>query len=932
MTLTVNTTLPSTLQALLRSHAPNASLLANLGSQALLLSADTPLLVVRDLTPPDEWFDSGELIWLTRDGALLGLMWSQQAVAESTVHLLTILLSAARTDSSQREANVLITQLPEGAAWLSGDLVFQQVSRKFLELHHLSAAQVVGQSFDTLFSARHPTSLLLRQAAAGRAAYQEREWLPGASGERGFWLRSQMRPYYGGSAAGVLWTMHDVTQEVALSARINALLLGARLPTAVLSSSGEVLERSESLRRSLPGAADPQHALLWQWPIWHDAAEVESQLRSGLAEALLHPQRRFERSVQVLGGERASISLYCGDQLGGAADGPPEEGRAGEALSDQSPSGQPALDQSEALVVAKFHFHERQEIGSAQHQLLSGVIAHSPQATLLLGSADDSGERPVWLASESAATLLGVERGALSVPGGVPLGRLLKALNVQLSRPDLTPLSLVTLTTQASLDGGVLAAVLTRPDGLRRSLQITGARLNAGDGAPQRDEPLALYLHDVTTLRNLEDRLKHDAAHDPLTGLPNWPGLRTKLTQQVHKQLCVLTLSVDDFGALQSALGRSAGDHLLIQVAARLHHWRKDAQVARLDGEHFALVLPEMESAPALALADEVQRLLTAPLRVGGREMRINASVGVACGVDTAEQLLEHARTALLSARRGGRAGRQAYRPEMMSAEAGLLELEHDLRGALPSQMSLLFQPVIGLHGGRVQGAEVLLRWKHPTRGLLSPAQFLPLASRTGMLPALGRWVVAEVSAQRQRWQRSHPKLRLAINFSAAELLDEDVLSEFGQQVREVGGLDLELSASSLIQPDSASALHSEAAAHTNAALAELRQHGAHIWVDDFGDGASSLTALERFPLSGIKLHPSFVANVLSGPRPLALLEGTVDLARKLGLEVIAVGVETQAQAKILEKAGCHAAQGFFYSPPMALAEFERWLATQVLD
>ncbi|AZI41960.1 EAL domain-containing protein [Deinococcus psychrotolerans] len=925
MTLTVDTTLPNTLRELLRSHAPDCTLLASLGSQTLLMSADTSPLLVRDLTPPDEWFDSGELTWLTRDGALLGLMWSQQAVLESTVQLLTMLLSAARSDSSQREANVLITQLPEGAAWLSGDLVFQQVSRRFLELHHLSAAQVIGQSFDAVFPTRNHTSLLLRQVAAGRAAYQEREWLPGSSGGRGFWLRSQMRPYYGGAAAGVLWTMYDITQEIALSARINALLLGARLPTAVLSSSGEVLERSESLRRSLPGTADPQNALLWQWPIWHDPAEVERQLTEALTEALSQPQQRFECTLQVLGGERAIISLYCGDQLEdalGSDDAPPEDAATPE----------PLFMEGEALVVAEFHFHERQEMDSAQHRLLSGVIAHSPQATLLLGAADDSGERPVWLASEAAATLLGVERSALSVPGGVPLGRLLKALNVQLSRPDLTPLSTVTLTTQASLDGGVLSAVLTRSDGLRRSLQITGARLSTGEGAPQRNEPLALYLHDVTTLKNLEDRLKHDAAHDPLTGLPNWPGLRAKLVQQAHKQLCVLSLSVDDFGVLQSALGRSAGDHLLIQVAARLHHWRKDAQVARLEGEHFALVLPEIESASALVLADEVQHLLTMPLRVGGREMRISASVGVACGADTAEQLLEHARTALLSARRTGRAGRQSYRPEMMSAEAGLLELEHDLRGALPSQMTLLFQPVINLHGGRVQGAEVLLRWKHPTRGLLSPAQFLPLASRTGMLPALGRWVVAEVSAQRQRWQGPHPKLRLAINFSAAELLDEDVLSEFGQQVREVGGLDLELSASSLIQPDSASALHSKAAAHTSAALAELRQHGAHIWVDDFGDGASSLTALERFPLSGVKLHPSFVANLLSGPRHLALLEGTVDLARKLNLEVIAVGVETQAQAKILEKAGCHAAQGFFYSPPMALAEFERWLATQVLD
>ncbi|GAA4016502.1 EAL domain-containing protein [Deinococcus rubellus] len=906
MTLTVNPALPDTLRELLKSHAPGASLLASLGQQVLLLSADAPAISVRDLTPPDAWFDSGELIWLTRDGALLGLLWSAQTVAEGSVQLLTMLLAAAQDDGAQREANVLITQLPEGAAWLSGDLVFQQVSRRFLELHGLSAAQVIGQAFEQVFSQRRETAQFLQQAASGRAVRQEREWLPGTQNRPGVWLRSQMRPYYGGAAAGALWTMYDVSREVSLSSRVQALLHGARLPTAVLSAEGEVLERSESLRRSLPEAPDPQSTPLWNWPIWSDAPDAQRQLKQALAEALAAPQQRFECAVQVMGGERASISLHRGEAQA-AAEG----------------------DQGEALLVAEFHFHERQPFSGMQQDLLAGVIAHSPQATLLLGAADDSGERPVWLASEAAAKLLGVDKAALNVPGGVAFGKLLRALGVQLSRPDLTPLSPVTLTTQASLEGGDLSAVLTRPDGLRRYVTITAARLVTGEGAPHKGEPLALYLHDVTAVRHLEDRLKHDAAHDPLTGLPNWPGLRAKLLHRQGESLGVLSLSLDEFGVLQTALGRSAGDHLLIQVAARLHHWRKDAQVARLDGEHFALVLPGVASAAGLLLASEVQRLLTLPLRVSGRELRITASVGVACGEEPVDQLFEHARTALLAARRTGRAGRQAYRPELMSFETDLMELEHDLRAALPAQFSLQFQPVVSLQHGRVQAAEVLLRWQHPVRGQLSPAQFLPLVARAGLLPSLGRWVVAEVSAQRQRWQSSHPKLRLSLNLSAPELLDEELLAELGAQVRSVGGLDLELSAGSLIQPDPTRPGDPE---HINAALAELRAAGAQIWVDDFGDGASSLTALERFALSGVKLHPSFVANLLSGPRPLALLEGTVDLSRKLGLNVIAVGVETQAQAQLLRTAGCHAAQGYFYAPPMALPDFERWLASQVLD
>jgi diguanylate cyclase (GGDEF)-like protein len=717
----------------------------------------------------------------------------------------------------------------------------------------------------------------------------------------------------------------------------------------VLSASGEVLERSESLRLSLPDASDPQGGLLWSWPIWHDSAHAETQLKAALDQALHTPQQRFERRLQVQAGQDATVSLRWGEEPGGPT------------------------DRSSALLVAEFAFERDLGESVAQHSLLAGVIAHSPQATLLLGSADDSGERPVWLASEAAARLMGVEGPALNVPGSPPLSSLLKSLGVQLARPDMSPLSPVTLTTQASLDEAGLAAVLTRPDGLRRHLQITAARLASGDGSGRRDEALALYLHDVTAVKHLENRLKHDAGHDPLTGLPNWTGLRARLNAVASAaaatpdtkaaepklaepklvgpklagaklagakttgskpaatppapttpDLCLLTLSLDDFSVLQAALGRQAGDHLLIQVAARLHHWRKDTQVARLEGEEFVLVMPGMTMAAALERAREVQHLMTAPLKVSGREMLVSASVGVACGDLSADTLLEQSRTALLAAARTGRAGRAAYTPGLMSREAGLIELEHDLHAAVPDQFTLLFQPIVNFESGRVQGAEVLLRWQHPTRGILSPGQFLPLAARAGLLPTLGRWVVSQVSAQRAQWQQLHAGLRLSVNLSAPELLEPDFLAQIGEQVRQIGGLDIELSASSLIGQN--------AAEHTAAALRELRDLGAQVWVDDFGDGASSLTALERFALSGVKLHPSFVANVLAGPRPLALLEGTVHLARKLNLHVIAVGVETQTQAAVLHAAGCHAAQGFLYSPPMSVSEFERWLGTQVLD
>ena len=914
MTLTANTTLPDTLREVLRTQAPQAALLISVDQQALSLSATSPALSVSDLTPPDEWFESGELSWLTRDGALLGLLWSPTEVRGETVQMLTLLLAASRSDGALREADVLMTQLPEGVAWLSDDLIFVQISRRFLELHRLSAGQVIGHAFEEVFPGRQIAAERLRQALSGRSVSQECERLVTAG--QATWLRSQMRPYYGSAAAGVLWTMQDITQEVALTARVRALLHGARLPTAVLGAGGEVLERSQSLRQSLQGSPDPQHAPLWAWPIWQDAEAAEQQLKRAVSQALACPQQRFECRLRMQGGEYACVSLSWSEEL--------------EYEGEQT-------DQVGPLLIAEFRFDERLGTQHAHNSLLAKLIAHSPQATLLLGAADDSGERPMWLASEAAARLLGVPPQALNVPGGAALGALLKSLGVQLSRPDLSPLSPVALTTQASSEGGDLSAVLTRPDGSRRHLQITAARLVSGEEAQpetgRQGEPLALYLHDVTTVRSLENRLKHNAGHDALTGLPNWPELRGRLgaasdpgSRNEGTNLSVIAFCIDEFGVLQAALGRSAGDHLLIQVAARLHHWRVDVQVARLEGEQFALVTGLLTPAEALTLAREAQELLSLPLRVGGREVLVSASVGVSCAQahTGADLLLEQARTALLSARRSGRAGRQLFSPDLLSHEAGQLELEYELRGAVPEQFGLLFQPIVSFQTGRVQGAEVLLRWHHPTRGVLSPAQFLPLAARNGLLPELGRWVVAEVSAQRQRWQAIHPKLRLNFNLSAPELRDADFLAWLGEQLDRVSGLDLELGAGSLIGQD--------AGENMGEALSALRGAGARIWVDDFGDGASSLTALERFPLSGVKLHPSFVANLLDGPRPQALLSGTVNLARSLGLEVIAVGVETQAQAAALQAAGCHAAQGFLYAPPMALGEFERWLATQVLD
>lgn len=909
MTQSLQHSLPSALQNILENQAPQATLLATIGEQILQFRAGKAVYTVKELSPPDKWFESGQLEWLTHDGALLGLIWSPAGLSSATLQLLTLLLSAARPDEGQRATQVLMTQFPESAAWLDEELKFLQVSRRFLELYSLGTEQVIGRSFAQVFPERQELHALLEEALAGKAVTYAQEALPWPTqAAQVLWLRSQIRPYFGGEGAGVLWTMQDISAEVSQAARVSALLDSARVPTAILNRSGILLDYSDSLAQVLAEwhlEPPPRGQAISEWPIWDSAASTRSTLTQLLKQAGAEGH-----SARTLGLNMAASRL---PSKGGRVELALHQGKAERLM--------PHLDN---LLVAEFHFADSE--ASLPSQLLGLLVGKSPQAMLLLGPPDAGGERPLWLMSEVARGLLGLERG---VPkAGESFGELLRQQQVSFSRTDASPLSTAQVIAQSQKQGAAgLPLIITRPDGSRRHLEVTSIALSAGE--PTQPAPLSVYLEDVTSKRHLEERLQHEARHDPLTGLPNWAGLRDRLNAPKNQGHCLLVLSIDDYTTLQAALGRSPCDHLLIQMAARLHQWRKEARVARLEGEHFvvALALGVADTAPKLAR--ELQEILAKPMRAGGREVQLSVSVGISSGKLSADDLLDQGRSALYAAQRTGtgRGGIEVYDARLRQHEAELVGLEAELRQALqrPSgQMpfTVLLQPVVGLHSGRVQGAELLLRWNHPERGLISPRVFLPLVSHAGLMTSLGEWVLQQAAALRERWAEQYPFLKLHLNLSREELHSPDYLEGFRATLQQVGNLNLEISAESLLQGEGR---HGEG-------LRELRQLGCEIFVDDFGDGASSLTSLERFALSGVKLHPAFVGNLQEGPRPLALLEGTVSLARRLNLQVIAVGVETQAQAQLLSNAGCDAAQGYFYSPPKALEEFEYWLTSQVMD
>ncbi len=916
---------------MLETQAPQAILLATIGKQVFKFRAGKPVSPTTEMTPPERWFNAGQLDWLSHDGALLGLIWSPEALPASTLQLFTLLLSTTRGDEGLRAIHVLITQLPESAAWLDDQLRFQQVSHHFLEMYGLTTEQVLGQTFDTVFPERQTIAELLEQALKGKTVQQLQEvlvWSAAASSP--LWLRSHVRPYFG-EGAGVLWTMQDISGEVGYEAQAQALLGSVNVPTALLGSKGELLALSRTLVEALEErqlTAPQRGQPLGMWPIWGSDATTKTALTQALKQVKAAPTTWTLRlsPVEDLPAnrqpERVELQLRQGD--------------TGSLPAELTP-----------LLVAEFHFANQHQDQMPQQlpQLLSSVVQRSPYALLLLGLPVDGvgSERPLWMLSDVAIDLLGLEKSSLEKgdllgpTSGRPLDEILSKQRIYFSRLDGLPLTTVQVLRQG-LKQGVVPLILTRPDGSRRYLEATSVVIDTAQGSASNKHPLSLYLEDVTSKRHLEERLQHHAHYDPLTGLPNWAGLRRSMAAS-DKGYCLMVLSIDGYNALQAALGRSAGDHLLIQVAAKLHQWRKDIQVARLEGETFALLTTASTPETATRIAQDLQVMLKRPMRVGGREIQLSTSVGISC-MDTvsegaaaspfaAEDQLDQARSALHAAQRTG-SGRGAvafFSSALRAREAELVQLESEVRRAVPEQFTVLFQPIVNLHTGRVQGAELLLRWDHPTKGLISPRLFLPLVERAGLMVTVGQWVLAQAIAFRKQLTKEHCALKLHLNLSAEELNSAEYRQAFEKAMKQVGGLNIELGAGGLLSPEG----EAPESGGPGEWLRQMHELGSEIFVDDFGDGAASITALERFALSGVKLHPTFVANLQQGERALALLEGTVALARRVNLQVIAVGIETQAQVQLLRTIG-DAAQGYFYAAPKPLNEFHDWLHLQVND
>jgi len=448
------------------------------------------------------------------------------------------------------------------------------------------------------------------------------------------------------------------------------------------------------------------------------------------------------------------------------------------------------------------------------------------------------------------------------------------------------------------------------------------------------DEPgsLVLQLAETTARKSMERELEHLAIHDTLTGLPNRSLLRDRLQQaiaaaeQTGQPVAVVVLDLDDFKRVNDAAGHAVGDEILQEAAGRLNTLvRQGDTVARLGGDEFAIVLPAADGPLVTAMTSRLRATFDKPFAVSTGTYRVSASMGVTASRSgsSVEQLLRDADTAMYMSKSQSRGQStwfdESFHEQVLHAATVAAEFE----GAIErGEITLHAQPIIDLATGDVVAAEVLVRWQHPTRGWLTPDSFIPLAEDTGLVIQLGEWVLREACQQLREWQLildASSTLSMSVNLSVRQLTSENIVAVVRDAIEQAGidpsTLTLEITETTLMHDTEANGIR----------LRELRDLGLSLAVDDFGTGYSSLSYLQRFPIDALKIDRTFVRDVHSNLESAGVVSTIIALARSLGLEVVAEGVENVRQRDWLLGAGDIVGQGYLYSPPLPAQEFVAW-------
>ena len=476
--------------------------------------------------------------------------------------------------------------------------------------------------------------------------------------------------------------------------------------------------------------------------------------------------------------------------------------------------------------------------------------------------------------------------------------------------------------------------VLIRRDGVETPIEDSVAPIHDREG---KATGAVIVFRDVSTARAMAEQLTHSAQHDFLTGLPNRMLLNDRVNQAIvlaprhTKKVAVLFLDLDGFKHINDSLGHPIGDQLLQSIAKRLVTCvRNSDTVSRQGGDEFVVLLSEVEQSEDAAItAVRILQAVAEAHSIDKHDLHVTASIGLSVfpddGLD-AETLIKNADTAMYQAKENGRQSYQFFKPAMNVRAVERQSIEENLRRALERQeFSLHYQPKINLKTGEITGAEALIRWTHPSRGMVSPAQFIPVAEDCGLILPIGRWVLYEACKQARSWLNAGlPLATMAVNISSMEFRDDGFLEGVFATLKDTGlepkSLELELTESVLMK-------RAESAASV---LKTLRESGVQVAVDDFGTGYSSLSYLRKFPIDALKIDQSFVRQITTVPDDTTIVHAMISMGRSLKLRVVAEGVETRQELEFLQHHKCDEAQGYYFSRPVLPQQFAVLLKTGV--
>ncbi|HEV2755559.1 MAG TPA: EAL domain-containing protein [Actinomycetota bacterium] len=482
---------------------------------------------------------------------------------------------------------------------------------------------------------------------------------------------------------------------------------------------------------------------------------------------------------------------------------------------------------------------------------------------------------------------------------------------------------------------------VVHPSGELKDLEVTATNL--------LDDPnvagIVLNARDISQRKvaerdneALQEQLAHQAFHDPLTGLANRALLRERLQHALarvtrsREPLAVMFIDLDEFKAVNDSMGHDAGDEILMAVAGRLRESVRPADtIARLGGDEFAILLEGMLSASeGPRVAERIIRTFTTPFELDGHPVSIGASIGLALkdGKEGTEELLGNADVAMYAAKARGRGCYEVYRPELRLARTARIRQELDLQTAVArGEFVVQYQPIVDMETGRPSGAEALLRWSHPVRGLVPPSEFVELAEDTGLIVPLGRWVLRRACRDAAAWRAAHPgaeAAKVSVNLSVRQFQEPDLVQQVADTLTVTG-----FPAGSLVIEITESVFLADSPA-TIETLRGLKELGVLIAIDDFGTGYSSLSYLRRFPVDILKIDRSFIDGIDRGVEDSALARAIVQIGENLNLRIVAEGIETPEQLEEVRRLGCHEGQGFHLSVPLDAADIAEFYAVRL--